>query len=252
MGYGHQCRHDERLAEAAASPCWSPSTTRHLPPLGPSGGPGPLQGETMILTDHTPCTRSSPYLALLAFGLALLGFRPTEGLPGVGAGLRCWPFLAGSLGRSDATAMAPRSVLLSADPRHWLPCWGWNRRWLRAGCRGCIAPAWRSLQALQRLAGVGDTPLDMQRLVVFKLAPSDQCGRAGWGPQLGWWSCSPPAGRRTAMELARSAERAQPGNAASAVIASRPKRVAFGGEATGPGADPVFCCGPEPLANHGR
>lgn len=86
--------------------------------------------------------------------------------------------LATELGRADATAMA-LDLFCIGTVADMAPLLGVNRRWLRDGLRHLHASPLPGLQALQRLAGLGEEPLDATA-VAFKLAPRiNAVGRLG-------------------------------------------------------------------------
>ncbi|EAQ73844.1 single-stranded-DNA-specific exonuclease RecJ [Synechococcus sp. WH 5701] len=135
-------------------------------------------GVEVILTDHhTLPAEHPPYLALLHPACTPEG-SPYRGLAGVGLAYLLAMVLATELGRADATAMA-LDLFCIGTVADMAPLLGVNRRWLRDGLRRLHASSLPGLQALQRLAGLGEEPLDATA-VAFKLAPRiNAVGRLG-------------------------------------------------------------------------
>ncbi|MCT0249698.1 single-stranded-DNA-specific exonuclease RecJ [Synechococcus sp. CS-205] len=135
-------------------------------------------GVEVILTDHHSLpAESPPYLALLHPACTPEG-SPYRGLAGVGLAYLLAMVLATELGRADATAMA-LDLFCIGTVADMAPMLGVNRRWLRDGLRRLHASPLPGLQALQRLAGLGEVPLDATA-VAFKLAPRiNAVGRLG-------------------------------------------------------------------------
>ncbi|MCT0217860.1 single-stranded-DNA-specific exonuclease RecJ [Synechococcus sp. CS-1329] len=135
-------------------------------------------GVEVILTDHhTLPAEHPPYLALLHPACTPEG-SPYRGLAGVGLAYLLAMVLASQLGRADATAMA-LDLFCIGTVADMAPLLGVNRRWLRDGLKRLHASPLPGLQALQRLAGLGEEPLDATA-VAFKLAPRiNAVGRLG-------------------------------------------------------------------------
>jgi single-stranded-DNA-specific exonuclease len=135
-------------------------------------------GVEVILTDHhTLPAEHPPYLALL-HPACTPEDSPYRGLAGVGLAYLLAMVLSSQLGRADATAMA-LDLFCIGTVADMAPLLGVNRRWLRDGLRRLHASPLPGLQALQRLAGLGEGPLDATA-VAFKLAPRiNAVGRLG-------------------------------------------------------------------------
>ncbi len=135
-------------------------------------------GVEVILTDHHSLpAETPPCLALLHPACTPQG-SPYRGLAGVGLAYLLGMALATELGRADATAMA-LDLFCIGTVADMAPLLGVNRRWLRDGLRQLHASPLPGLQALQRLAGLGEGPLDATA-VAFKLAPRiNAVGRLG-------------------------------------------------------------------------
>jgi len=161
-----------------------------------------LQVEVILTDHHTLPPQHPPYLALLHPACTPEG-SPYRGLAGVGLAYVLAVALAGSLGRSDATAMA-LDLFCIGTIADMAPLLGVNRRWLRDGLPRLHRSSLAGLQALQRLAGVGDIPLDATA-VAFQLAPRiNAVGRLG-DPQL-VVELLTTADDERAMELAQECE----------------------------------------------
>ncbi len=135
-------------------------------------------GVEVILTDHhTLPPEPPPCLALLHPACTPEG-SPYRGLAGVGLAYLLAMVLATELGRRDATAMA-MDLFCIGTIADMAPLLGVNRRWLRDGLPHLHATTLPGLQALQQLAGLGETALDATA-VAFKLAPRiNAVGRLG-------------------------------------------------------------------------
>ncbi len=132
----------------------------------------------VILTDHhTLPPEPPPYLALL-HPARTPPDSPFRGLAGVGLAYVLAVALAEGLGRADATAMA-LDLFCIGTIADMAPLLGVNRRWLRQGLSALHASRLPGLQALQRIAGLEDLPLDATA-VAFRLAPRiNAVGRLG-------------------------------------------------------------------------
>ena len=161
-----------------------------------------LQVEVILTDHHTLPPEPPPCLALL-HPACTPADSPYRGLAGVGLAYVLAVALAGSLGRDDATAMA-LDLFCIGTIADMAPLLGVNRRWLQEGLPRLHASTLPGLQALQRLAGVGETPLDAMA-VAFQLAPRiNAVGRLG-DPQLVVELLTTEDGER-AMELAQDCE----------------------------------------------
>ena len=161
-----------------------------------------LQVEVILTDHHTLPPEEPPYLALL-HPARTPADSPFRGLAGVGLAYVLAVALAASLGRDDATAMA-LDLFCIGTIADMAPLLGVNRRWLQDGLPRLHGSRLPGLQALQRLAGVGDTPLDATA-VAFQLAPRiNAVGRLG-DPQLVVELLTTEDGDR-AMELAQECE----------------------------------------------
>ncbi|MCT0231606.1 single-stranded-DNA-specific exonuclease RecJ [Synechococcus sp. CS-1324] len=161
-----------------------------------------LQVEVILTDHHTLPPEEPPYLALL-HPARTPADSPFRGLAGVGLAYVLAVALAGSFDRADATAMA-LDLFCIGTIADMAPLLGVNRRWLQDGLPRLHGSSLPGLQALQRLAGVGDTPLDATA-VAFQLAPRiNAVGRLG-DPQL-VVELLTTDDRDRAMELAQECE----------------------------------------------
>ena len=161
-----------------------------------------LQMEVILTDHHTLPEEAPPYLALL-HPARTPADSPYRGLAGVGLAHVLAVSLAVSLNRDEATAMA-LDLFCIGTIADMAPLLGVNRRWLQEGLPRLHATSLPGLQALQRLAGVGETPLDATA-VAFQLAPRiNAVGRLG-DPQLVVELLTTDSDGR-AMELAQMCE----------------------------------------------
>lgn len=157
----------------------------------------------VILTDHhTIPPEPPPFLALL-HPARTPEASPYRGLAGVGLAYVLAVALAERLKRADATGMA-LDLFCIGTIADMAPLHGVNRRWLQDGLCRLQGSALPGLQALQRLAGLGERPLDSMA-VAFQIAPRiNAVGRLG-DPQL-VVDLLTTADLECAMELAQQCE----------------------------------------------
>ena len=136
----------------------------------------------VILTDHhTIPPEPPPFLALL-HPARTPEASPYRGLAGVGLAYVLAVALAERLKRADATGMA-LDLFCIGTIADMAPLHGVNRRLLQDGLCRVQGSALPGLQALQRLAGLGERPLDAMA-VAFQIEPRiNAVGRLG-DPQL--------------------------------------------------------------------
>jgi single-stranded-DNA-specific exonuclease len=160
-------------------------------------------GVEVIVTDHhTIPAVVPPYLALL-HPQRTPEHSPFRGLAGVGLAYVLAAALCEALRRPDALQMA-RDLFCIGTIADMAPLNGVNRRWLLDGLPHLRRSPLAGLQALQRLAGVEEAPLDAQA-VGFQIAPRiNAVGRLG-DPALVVELLTTEDGQR-ALELARQCE----------------------------------------------
>lgn len=160
-------------------------------------------GVEVIVTDHhTIPAVVPPYLALL-HPQRTPEDSPFRGLAGVGLAYVLAAALCEALRRPDALQMA-RDLFCIGTIADMAPLNGVNRRWLLDGLPHLRRSPLAGLQALQRLAGVEEAPLDAQA-VGFQIAPRiNAVGRLG-DPALVVELLTTEDGQR-ALELARQCE----------------------------------------------
>jgi single-stranded-DNA-specific exonuclease len=139
-------------------------------------------GVEAILTDHhTIPDPLPPHLALL-HPERTPPQSPYRGLAGVGLAYVLAAALCQSLKRADGLQIA-LNLFCIGTIADMAPLVGVNRRWLIDGLPGLSRSSLAGLQALQRLAGLDEAPLDAQA-VGFQIAPRiNAVGRLG-DPQL--------------------------------------------------------------------
>ena len=161
-----------------------------------------LQVDVILTDHHTIPPEPPPYLALLHPAITPEG-SPYRGLAGVGLAYVLAVALAERLNRADATGMA-LDLFCIGTIADMAPLHGVNRRWLQDGLCRLQGSALPGLQALQRLAGLGERPLDATA-VAFQIAPRiNAVGRLG-DPQL-VVDLLTTADLDSAMELAQQCE----------------------------------------------
>lgn len=190
----------------------------------------------VILTDHHTLPPEPPPCLALLHPACTPADSPYRGLAGVGLAYVLAVALAGSLGRDDATAMA-LDLFCIGTIADMAPLLGVNRRWLQEGLPRLHASTLPGLQALQRLAGVGETPW-MPRPWPFNWHPASTRW-AAWGIPSWWWSCSPPKTGSGPWSWPRTAKRST-GNAANSATRSKPKRSPWW-RRMGRSVHPSFC-----------
>ena len=132
----------------------------------------------VILTDHHTLPAELPPHHALLHPHCTPESSPFRGLAGVGLAYVLAAALAGRFG--DPTAMGrARDLFCIGTIADMAPLQGVNRRWLMEGLPRLAGSDLTGLQALQRLAGVDDRPLDAQT-VGFQIAPRiNAVGRLG-------------------------------------------------------------------------
>jgi single-stranded-DNA-specific exonuclease len=160
-------------------------------------------GLEVILTDHHSLpAQLPPHLALLHPAVTPEQ-SPYRGLAGVGLAYVLAAELAAAMRRPDLLQVA-RDLFCIGTIADMAPLQGVNRRWLLEGLPQLQRSALPGLQALQRLAGIEEQPLDAQA-VGFQLAPRiNAVGRLG-DPQLVVQLLTTADGEE-ALELARDCE----------------------------------------------
>ncbi|MEO1002969.1 MAG: single-stranded-DNA-specific exonuclease RecJ [Cyanobacteria bacterium J06638_7] len=160
-------------------------------------------GLEVILTDHhTIPDPLPPHLALLHPQRTPAG-SPFRGLAGVGLAYVLAAALCRRQGRADGLRMA-LDLFCIGTIADMAPLAGVNRRWLHDGLPRLGGSELAGLQALKRLAGLDDQPLDAEA-VSFRIAPRiNAVGRLG-DPQLVVELLTTEDQER-AVELARSCE----------------------------------------------
>ncbi|MFU8886529.1 MAG: single-stranded-DNA-specific exonuclease RecJ [Cyanobacteriota bacterium] len=160
-------------------------------------------GLEVILTDHhTIPDQLPPHLALLHPARTPEN-SPYRGLAGVGLAYVLAAALCERLQHGDGLRMA-HDLFCIGTIADMAPLQGVNRRWLMDGLPQLGSSGLAGLQALQRLAGVDDRPLDAQA-VGFQIAPRiNAVGRLG-DPTLVVELLTTTDGER-ALDLARDCE----------------------------------------------
>lgn len=135
-------------------------------------------GLEVILTDHHSLPPElPPHLALLHPAVTP-EHSPYRGLAGVGLAYVLAGALCGAMRRRDELVVA-RDLFCIGTIADMAPLLGVNRRWLLDGLPHLQSSPLPGLQALQRLAGIDERPLDAQT-VGFQLAPRiNAVGRLG-------------------------------------------------------------------------
>ena len=135
-------------------------------------------GVEVILTDHHSIPEvMPPHLALLHPAVTP-EHSPYRGLAGVGLAHLLACSLCRRLGREDGLEIA-HNLFCIGTIADMAPLQGVNRRWLIDGLPGLRRSPLAGLQALQRIAGLEDGPLDAEA-VGFQLAPRiNAVGRLG-------------------------------------------------------------------------
>ena len=135
-------------------------------------------GLEVILTDHHSIPdHLPPYLALL-HPQRTPEASPFRGLAGVGLAYVLATALCERMGRADGLQIA-LDLFCIGTIADMAPLQGVNRRWLMDGLPRLQASQLAGLQALQRLAGLDDRPMDAQA-VGFQIAPRiNAVGRLG-------------------------------------------------------------------------
>ena len=160
-------------------------------------------GLEVILTDHHTNPEPQPPHQALQHPQRTPEGSPFRGLAGVGLAYVLAATLCRRLGRADGLRMA-LDLFCIGTIADMAPLAGVNRRWLIDGLPRLGRSGLAGLQALQRLAGVDDGPLDAEA-VSFRIAPRiNAVGRLG-DPQLvvELLTTEDPA---RALELARDCE----------------------------------------------
>ncbi len=160
-------------------------------------------GVAVILTDHHSLPpQLPPHLALLHPAVTP-EHSPYRGLAGVGLAYVLAAALCAGMGEPQALQVA-RDLFCIGTIADMAPLLGVNRRWLLDGLPQLRNSPLAGLQALQRLAGIEEQPLDAQA-VGFQLAPRiNAVGRLG-DPQLVVRLLTTADGEE-ALKLARSCE----------------------------------------------
>ena len=160
-------------------------------------------GVEVILTDHHSLPEvMPPHLALLHPAVTP-EHSPYRGLAGVGLAHLLACSLCRRLGREDGLEIA-HNLFCIGTIADMAPLQGVNRRWLIDGLPGLRRSPLAGLQALQRIAGLEDGPLDAEA-VGFQLAPRiNAVGRLGDPLMVVDLLTTADPGR--AQELARACE----------------------------------------------
>ena len=139
-------------------------------------------GLEVIVTDHHAIPpQPAPMTALIHPQTTPEG-SPYRGLAGVGLAFVVAHALAERLGQPDAI-LAARDLFCIGTVADMAPLLGANRRWLIDGLQTLHRSPCAGVQALQRLAGLGDKPLSAED-IGFQLAPRiNAVGRLG-DPEL--------------------------------------------------------------------
>ena len=135
-------------------------------------------GVDVILTDHHTLPKEPPPCLALLHPACTPEQSPYRGLAGVGLAHVLATALCRQLRRPDGLAIA-LNLFCIGTIADMAPLQGVNRRWLLEGLPQLSVSALPGLQALQKLAGLGDQPIDAQT-VGFQIAPRiNAVGRLG-------------------------------------------------------------------------
>lgn len=132
----------------------------------------------VIVTDHHTIPEPRPWMTALLHPATTPKDSPYRGLAGVGLAYVLASSVAERLGRMEAIQVA-RDLFCIGTVADMAPLTGANRRWLLEGLATLHRSRCEGLMALQRLAGLGDTPLNAED-IGFQLAPRiNAVGRLG-------------------------------------------------------------------------
>jgi single-stranded-DNA-specific exonuclease len=160
-------------------------------------------GVEVILTDHHTLPKDPPPCLALLHPACTPARSPYRGLAGVGLAHVLATALCRQLRRADGLSMA-LNLFCIGTIADMAPLQGVNRRWLLEGLPQLAASTLPGLQALQKLAGLQDQPIDAQT-VGFQIAPRiNAVGRLG-DPLL-VVSLLTTEAKEEALELARACE----------------------------------------------
>jgi len=132
----------------------------------------------VIVTDHHTIPEPRPWMTALLHPATTPEASPYRGLAGVGLAYVLASSVAERLGRMDAIQVA-RDLFCIGTVADMAPLTGANRRWLLEGLTTLHRSRCEGVMALQRLAGLGETPLTAED-IGFQLAPRiNAVGRLG-------------------------------------------------------------------------